>query len=182
MVWRRLPLIRTSVSLGFSPRRAACTVRAAVSPPPAWTFSEGTDEARALARSGEPVLVRASLPTSSIGAALSSAFIPVTRVPVTMTADTSVAAPAAPSASAAKADVASSAAASARVDTPVNLAIKTPIVSKNETPDSFQPRVALDVMPSVLRLHVQCRSDEKTDVWPISPIYLNKQIDELSFW
>ena len=60
-------------------------VRAAMSPPVVWMFSDGTSLVSAVARSVAPVLVSAVAPTTWIGAALLAALTPVVRVPVTMT-------------------------------------------------------------------------------------------------
>ncbi len=75
--------------LGLTPRSLADRVRAAVSPPKAWALNDGTFWARAWIMSGWPVFLRTSLPRTVIGAGLSTAFMPVVRVPVTMTASSS---------------------------------------------------------------------------------------------
>ncbi len=87
---RRLPLISTKVWLALRPRRRAESVKAAVSPPKDCALKDGIAWARAAIRSGLPARFSEAESTTWIGAALSTAFRPATRVPVTMTVSTSV--------------------------------------------------------------------------------------------
>src|SRR5450830_487873 len=86
VVWRRLPLTSTRVSLGDRPRRRADRVRLAASPPKAWAVNEGRFCAIAWIRSGWPVRSSEVESSTWMGEAESMAFKPFTRVPVTITA------------------------------------------------------------------------------------------------
>ncbi len=86
--WRRLPLTSTSTWLGLRPLSRADRVSLAMSPPMAWALNEGTARARAWIRPGDPVRARAAAPRIWIGAGLSTACRPETRVPVTITSPT----------------------------------------------------------------------------------------------
>ena len=61
-----------------------------MSPPKDCALNEGIAWARAAIRSGLPARFNDAESTTWIGAALSTAFMPVVRVPVTMTVSTSV--------------------------------------------------------------------------------------------
>ena len=79
-------------------------VSAPVSPPWASALKEGMFCASDWVRLGWPTWDRTSLPSTVTGAALSAAVMPVTRVPVTITASVSLCATCCASAGAARTD------------------------------------------------------------------------------
>ena len=77
-------MTRIRAWFGLRPRSLADSVSAAVSPPKACAVKDGTFCDSATRRSGWPMDSRALASSTTTGAGLSCAVMPVVRVPVTM--------------------------------------------------------------------------------------------------